>query len=243
MDGFLSHAIWEAAYAKGRSTGITGVGLNDEEAIRYADKAVSRAMPAQTIYDQSAMVRNRAALGMLFLVRNFPNTLYNVGALNAWNARLAGGGPVRRYAAGAGAALSYTAMVMSAEIFGKWMMGHGPGDEDTDTWLARRSVGALFYPTMTGELVEGGILAMQGRKREAAYNLERAAPALGVTGKLLLDLGDAVNKDDEAQVRAVLDAAGIAVKVPLSRYFDVGAGALSGEGPVESVGKAMGYTK
>ena len=243
MDGFLSHAIWEAAYAKGRSTGITGVGLNDEEAIRYADKAVSRAMPAQTIYDQSAMVRNRAALGMLFLVRNFPNTLYNVGALNAWNARLAGGGPVRRYGAGAGAALSYTAMVMSAEIFGKWMMGHGPGDEDTDTWLARRSVGALFYPTMTGELVEGGILAMQGRKREAAYNLERAAPALGVTGKLLLDLGDAVNKDDEAQVRAVLDAAGIAVKVPLSRYFDVGAGALSGEGPVESVGKAMGYTK
>jgi len=237
LDGRLSHAMWEMGLHDALSRGVP-----QEEAIRFADKTVQRGMPSQTIYEQSAALRDRRMFGLLFLVRNFPNTLYNVAALQAWQTRAAGGNvAVNTLKTGA----EYLGMVLAAEIIGKGVLGgHLPKDEDPDSWLARNALRSVFYPIYLDAPAEAAGHMAVGNRREAARSLEHMTPAaISMGSRFLLNLGDAVAGDDAGRIRAILDAAGYATKTPIPRLADwVGAGVESESTP-EFIGRGAGYLR
>lgn len=238
MDGHLSHALWEMGLEKGLRQG-----MSQQEAIREADRTVQRGMPAQTIYEQSAFVRDRKAIGLFFLVRNFPNTLYNVAALNAWQAQASGGSPALN-ALGTGA--KYVGMALAAEMIGKGFFGgHLPkSDEDTDAWVVANAARSVFYPVMLDAPAEFAARSVMGDPQAAKRALgQLTPPGIAIATRALEDLGDAVTKDDQAGIRAAMDALGIATKLPIPRLYDWASSIYESDHAGELVGRGMGYQR
>lgn len=242
MDGRLSHALWEMGLEKGLRKG-----LGQEEAIREADKAVQRGMPVQTIYEQSAFVRDRKMLGLMFLVRNFPNTLYNVQALQSWDARARGGS-----AAGSIAASSvmsgarYIGMVLAAEVIGKGLFGgHLPkDDEPLDEWVAANAARAVAYPVMLDSPAEYMARKVYDDDYAAKRALDQLSPPGIETGKRALeDLGKAAAGDDEKGIRAAMEALGIATRLPIPRLYDWARALFESDTPIEATGRGAGYLR
>lgn len=239
MDGFLSHAVWEAAYAKDAAA----TPLPDHaRSVREADKAVQRAMPVQSIYEQSALVRDRSAAGFFYMVRNFPNTMYNLGALNMWNARLkdasTGGsfGPAK-------AAAQYAGMVMAAEVFGKWISGHTPAKNESDAaWTARRGITGMFYPLMLGPVAEG--LASGSVRGAASAASHMTPPSVALLGDFSTSIYKAISaKDPEAAVRAATDVLGPLFNLPLRSMFDAFNFASKAPGAYDAFKQGAGYVQ
>jgi hypothetical protein len=103
MDGFLSKAIFEAG-VEGRAGGAA-----PDAAQRPGDDGVSTMMPPLNLAEQSSFARDRGVIGSLILVRNFPNTLYNVGARAGVGRAQPGLGGRSRLAEGEGRARARTA--------------------------------------------------------------------------------------------------------------------------------------
>jgi hypothetical protein len=236
MDAFLSHAIWEASY----SNALTGMGdaATHEQAVRAADIAVTRMMPAQDIYDQSAFVRDRSIAGFSYMVRNFPNTLANVAALNWWNARLQGGAATLPGAwARAKSSAQFVGMVMAAEILGKgFIMQGGPRDrDDKESWYQSRLFGAMSYPYMISEPVNATWMALQGNRHDARREMDRMMPAsIGVMAQGIDDIGRFFqNGDTEAAYRAGAHLSGLLLKTPLTKAaYDLSNAARNSEDPL-----------
>lgn len=210
--------------------------------VRAADKAVQRAMPVQSIYEQSALVRDRSAAGFFYMVRNFPNTMYNLGALNMWNARLkdanTGGsfGPAR-------AAAQYVGMVMAAEVFGKWISGHTPAKNESDAaWTARRGFAGIAYPLMLGPVAEG--LASGSVRGAASAASHMTPPSVALLGDFSTSIYKAISaKDPEAAVRAATDVLGPATNLPLRNMLDAFNFASKAPGAYDAFKQGAGYAQ
>lgn len=238
MDGHLSHALWEMGLEKGLRQK-----MSQQDAIREADRTVQRGMPAQTIYEQSAFVRDRKAIGLFFLVRNFPNTLYNVAAQESWNAK-AKGGSAALNVLGTGA--KYVGMTLAAEMIGKGLFGgHLPKDgEDTDAWVVANAARSVFYPLMLDAPAEFAARSVMGDPQAAKRALgQLTPPGIAIATRALEDLGDAVTKDDQAGIRAAMDALGIATKLPIPRLYDWASSIYESDHAGELVGRGMGYQR
>jgi hypothetical protein len=246
MDGFLSKTIYEAAKTKAERAGASPA-----DAIKAGDQAVATMMPPLNIAEQSSFARDRGVIGSLLLVRNFPNVLYNVGAMNAWQARTAvwqsSPGMQRVLAAGGATALaagSYLGMTLSAHLFGRFMMGHGQQDDETAAQYAERmSLAAPFYPLPFGEDVAAPIADAFVRE-QSIKTAFRAAPSIALLEDGIKDLGKVLdsNRDDADRVIAGMRLSARALQLPTSplkplRYgYDLEQGNVRPRGPFDIAG-------
>jgi hypothetical protein len=247
MDGFLSMALWRALEAK-----HLGAGADPVEARRLADTGLRDAMPPMNLAESSSMVRDRGILGSLMLVRRFPNTLYNVGALNAWQAQTGvwnaepGWRKAKAFAGGtAAAAGAYLGMTLSAHLVGRYLMGHGKQeDESRGQWLARQALTAPFYPVPFGEEIATPFVEkIVNHKEISRASVEksfRAAPSVALLESEIEKIGAAFNTHKRLDERlfagagAVMLATGVPTK-PLQtvKYFhDLGTGRVRPRGPL-----------
>lgn len=81
MSTMLANDIWHMSYAK-----HFDITKNHERSVELADLDASSSMPPVDITRQSAVVRNRT-FGLFFLVRNFPGTVWNLKAMDDWDAK------------------------------------------------------------------------------------------------------------------------------------------------------------
>lgn len=248
MDMNLSHWVWEMAYAKAVGQFQIGAdGMTHEQAVREADKAVTMHMPAQDVYDQAAFVRDRSVAGLLYLVRNFPNTLANVAALNWWEARVTGkAGSLEGQISRAKAITQFVGLVMTAEVIGKAIiMRAGPREnQEPDSWLAENMVTALFYPYMIAEPAVALYHGIQGNRQEARHAMSRMSPAaLSVLAAGLDDVALTVQHgDEEAGLRAAAHLIGLMTKSALPmKAYDISNMARNSEDPFDAFKKGMGY--
>lgn len=224
MDGFLSKTIWEAAAAKSERGGATA-----EAAAKAGDAAVAAMMPPLNIAEQSSIARDRGLIGSLILVRNFPNVLYNVGAMNAWQARTqvwqADPG-LQRLLTGTRASVvaagSYLGMVLSAHIFGRFLMGHGrQDDETTDQWLEREALAAPFYPVPFAQdpatLIAEAITSEKKLNQVFAKHGIAAAPSIAALEGAIRDIGKVLDEDqpDTDRIFAGAKLAATALRLPV----------------------------
>lgn len=128
--------------------------LGHEEATRQADLETEKVMPARSSLDQSKVVRDQK-LGLYILARNFPNTIWNINAMDAWDTR-------SRIGRGAGVVESYGGLI-SRRIgqtvglgFGMYLMGHGRNAEEQENGL--KGFGQAFGRTMLTEGVYGSLI-------------------------------------------------------------------------------------
>lgn len=228
-DAFVSHAIWEAEYSRSGD-------------VRKADKAVTKMMPATDLYGQSKFVRDRSVAGFTFLVRNFPNTLANIAALNQWEARVSGSkmGQVK-------AAAMTTAMIMSIEVLGKALVIQGgPSDKEKKPgeWWTLHAAASLGYPWQLSEVLQAGYHASQGDVKGVADSMSMVTPpALSFATNTFKDvakfLGDG---DQEAALKAGARLLGVGLKSPLPmKAYDLSNAARNAESPKDAAKKAMGY--
>jgi hypothetical protein len=252
MDGFLSKTIWESARAKAEAGGLT-----EPEQYAAADKAVSAMMPPLNIAEQSSIVRDRGIVGSLLLVRNFPNTLYNVGAMNAWQARTGVWGTApgwqrtaRILGGTTAAAAAYLGMTWSAHIFGRFLMGHGRDEDETTTdWLAREAMTAPFYPLPFGEDLTAPLArwAVSDKSLKSLERGFRGAPPIAMLEHSMKDFAAAVDENgtDTDRAFAAAKVAATALRLPLyplrpARYFaDLFAGDVDPRGPLDVLGGAF----
>jgi hypothetical protein len=253
MDGFLSKTIFEAASSKAERGGST-----PEEALAAGDKAVELMMPPLNVAEQSSFARDRGVMGSLLLVRNFPNTLFNVGAKLEWDARnqvfaADPGWRKARVALGAygAAAAGYLGTVWAAHILGRFIMGHGrQPDETTGEWVEREALSAPFYPIpIVGEVVAPlAEAAVTHKKLKAiARNGLFNAPAIAELERAIRDLGDVVDPGTKTEDRvfAGLRLAANALNLPseplrgVQYTYDVRTGRFRPRGPLDYVGGAI----
>lgn len=128
--------------------------LGHDEATRQADLETEKVMPARSSLDQSKVVRDQK-LGLYLLVRNFPNTIWNINAMDAWDTR-------SRISLGANTVQSYGGLI-SRRIgqtvglgFGMYLMGHGRNAEEQENGL--KGFGQAFGRTMLTEGVYGSLI-------------------------------------------------------------------------------------
>lgn len=218
MDGFLSQAIYQAAKSK-----AVRAGASPAEAARAGDAAISAIMPPLNIAEQSSLARDKGVVGSLLLVRNFPNVLMNVGAMNAWQARTqvwsappGMQGALKKAGAGAVAAGSYLGMTLSAHLFGRFLMGHGRQDDETPSeYLTRTALTAPFYPIPFGEEVAGPLIdaAVGDKPIKSAF---RAAPSIALLEDGIKDLSKVFDdsQEDEDRIFAGARIAARALQLP-----------------------------
>jgi hypothetical protein len=250
MDGFLSKAIFEAAASKAERAGLA-----PDAVARAGDDAVATMMPPLNLAEQSSFARDRGVIGSLMLVRNFPNTLYNVGARLEWEARnrvwsADPGWQKAKVALGAygGAAASYLGTVWAAHILGRFLMGHGKEhDETTGQWLEREAISAPFYPVpLVGDVVSVAARAAVTKKKlgQLARSSLMSAPAIHELELALADLGKTIDSGARTEDRtfAALRLAANALRLPseplrgVQYGYDVATGRFRPRGPFDVAG-------
>lgn len=80
-DMSLTHIIWHGVHERALSNGFL-----PEDAIKHADLWTDRLMPAIDIYGK-ALRTTDSNIGLLFLVKNFESTVWNVKAMREFDAR------------------------------------------------------------------------------------------------------------------------------------------------------------
>jgi hypothetical protein len=249
MDGFLSKAIYEAAASKAERAGLA-----PDQVVKAADDAVATMMPPMNLAEQSSFARDRGVIGSLLLVRNFPNTLYNVGARLEWEARNQvwasdPGWQKAKVALGAygAAAASYLGTVWAAHILGRFLMGHGKEhDETTSQWLEREAISAPFYPVpLVGDVVSTVAKAAVTKKKlsQIAGSSLMSAPAVHELELALADLGKVVGAPrTEDRIFAGLRLSANALRLPseplrgVQYGYDIATGRFRPRGPFDVAG-------
>lgn len=128
--------------------------LGHEEAAKQADLEIEKVMPARSSLDQSKVVRDQK-LGLYLLVRNFPNTIWNINAMDAWDTRSRigrGADPVQSY----GGLISRRIGQTVGLGFGMYLMGHGRNAEEQENGV--KGFGQAFGRTMLTEGVYGSLI-------------------------------------------------------------------------------------
>lgn len=250
MDGFLSKAIFEMGKSKALDAGADPVA-----AAKAGDKAVAVMMQPLNLAEQSSFARDRGVIGSLILVRNFPNTLYNVGAKLEWDARnqvfaADPGWQKAKVALGAygAAGASYLGTVWAAHILGRLLMGHGrQPDEKTSEWLEREALSAPFYPVplvsdVAGAVSEAAVTRKTLRQATQHHGIA-AAPAIAEIERAIRDLGTVLDdKNPEQRVFAGLRLTANVLNLPseplrgVQYGYDLATGSTTPRGPLDVAG-------
>lgn len=228
-DAFVSHAIWESEYARSGDA-------------RKADKAVTKMMPSQDIYDQSKFVRDRSIAGFTFLVRNFPNALANLAAMNQWEARISGNKMSQVKATAMSAA-----MIMTVEILGKALViqgGASDKEKNPQEWWALHAAASLGYPWHLSEPLQAAYHASQGDLHGVGNAMSMVTPpAISFATNTFKDVAKFLGEgDQESAYKAGARLLGTFTKSPLPmKAYDLSNAARNAKTPEEAAKKAMGY--
>lgn len=266
MDGFLSKVIWEAAKQKslseqaklpaGQRTIEVGDGPKPEHLA--ADEWVSRLMPPRNIMEQSSFARDRGVVGSMLLVRNFPNTIYNVSAMRAWDlgtdARAAAPGwsKAKTYAGG-GAAMAGALMAsyLGVHLVGQYLMGHGKEEDETyQQWLTRQALLAPLYQFGPAEDAADPFIRSLVHGKSLKYEIVHGhaglqnAPAIEFFNQGIRDIASVADDHGEKRAFAGLRlvsrlAGGPTALIPSLQYgYDLAKGTANPSGPF---GLAAGF--
>jgi hypothetical protein len=123
MDNFITESVWHGLVRK-----YNGDGMSLKEAYREADLVVNRSMPPIDVLSQSAIVRDRQ-FGIFMLVRNFPNVIYNLNAMDDWETRARISEGANRYQERGWQIARRLGMVAGLGM-GKYLMGRGRNEEE-----------------------------------------------------------------------------------------------------------------
>lgn len=148
MDTLTARMVFQSAKHK-----FLAEGFSKAEAIEKANHMVAQGLPPLSVTQQSGIARDRL-WGLLILVRNFPNTLWNVKALMKWESesKIADGASpfwteASRYGRNIG--------IIAGLAAGSYLMGQGKrDDENWGQFFARTALlegvrdKPLLYPAM-----------------------------------------------------------------------------------------------
>lgn len=182
-----------------------------DEAVRISDLGLEKIMPARTVLDQSKVVRDQR-LGLYLLVRNFPNTIWNINAMDAWDTRagMAQTGLVKGY----GGLISRRMGQIAGLGFGMYLMGHGRNEEEQENGAP--GFGQAAARTLLTEGVYGNLITHELMRSFAPLGLGEhfnpwslklfETPIAGYVHGLLADAGKFAGGDTPERALASLDA-------------------------------------
>lgn len=182
-----------------------------DEAVRISDLGLEKIMSARTVLDQSKVVRDQR-LGLYLLVRNFPNTIWNINAMDAWDTRagMAQTGLVKGY----GGLISRRMGQIAGLGFGMYLMGHGRNEEEQEN--GAQGFGQAAARTLLTEGVYGNLITHELMRSFAPLGLGEhfnpwslklfETPIAGYVHGLLADAGKFAGGDTPERALASLDA-------------------------------------
>lgn len=195
MDMLLTNAFWHTYKIDAMEHGMPEV-----EAERQADLKTDQSMPAISIMDQSALNRNRI-FGAFVLVRNFPQTVWNLKKMDEWEAASAVNSGRDTFVGGYGGLAARRMGMLAGLAAGYYLMGHGRSpyevqlDRDspgagTARWALRTAIPESFlynpilHPILSA-LSEGWASPKLGLHSMHMFE----TPVEGLAGGLISDIG------------------------------------------------------
>jgi hypothetical protein len=255
-DKLTSAPVWMAKFMQSQAEG-----MSHAESVRAADDTVRRVFPPEDIANRPRILRSKFAGFLLFY--GYANKIWNVErqvvheAWSKWHDDSASVGD--KAGAVARAAGTILAVSLVNGVIGEYFSGRGKEDgEDTDEWLERKLVAALFYPLpfigALGDVVGGKVVAaVHGKDQPMAKVSIRNAPALSMlqdtftridNGVKAWSAGDTTAGD--ATLHSIELLLGLGLGAPVRQVEKTGkaaaslfSGESSAQGPVDAFGNLI----